>query len=54
MTSVNSRWRSVRFRVFTIGRARSEWERGTVLRVIRETEGVKSFKHFIQVKPMKK
>ena len=54
VTSVNFRWRSVRFRVFTIGRARSVWERDTVLRVIRETEGVKSVKHFIQVKPMKK
>ncbi len=54
MTSVNFRWRSVGYRVFTIGRARSVWERDTVLRVIRETKGVKSVKHFIQVKPLKK
>ncbi len=54
VTSVNFRWRSVGFRVFTIGRARSVWERDTVLRVIRETKGVKSVKHFIQVKPLKK
>ncbi|HJM43783.1 MAG: BON domain-containing protein [Nitrospinota bacterium] len=54
VTSVNFRWRSVGYRVFTIGRARSVWERDTVLRVIRETKGVKSVKHFIQVKPLKK
>ncbi|MEE9275280.1 MAG: BON domain-containing protein [bacterium] len=48
--SVNYRWQSVRRRVFIIGRALSGRERATVLRILRQTDGVKSVKDFIEVK----
>lgn len=51
VTSVNYRWRSVRKDVFLIGRARSTGELKQVLDVIRGTEGVENFKHFVRIKP---
>ncbi len=54
VTSVNYRWRSVLNHIYAIGRAGSKIERDKVLRIIRETEGVKSVRHYIQIKPVKK
>ena len=50
LTSVNYRWRSVRNHVFMIGRARSAHELNSVLSIVRATGGVKSVKHFIEIK----
>jgi len=52
VTSVNYRWRSVKNTVYIIGRARSSGEREQVLGIIRDTEGVKNTKHFVEVKPI--
>lgn len=49
ITSVNYRWRSVQNVIYVMGRARHAIERDKVLKVIRETEGTKSIKEFIQV-----
>lgn len=54
VTSVNYRWRSVLNDIYVIGRADSAVERDKVLRIIRQTEGVKSVRHYIQIKPVKK
>lgn len=54
VTSVNYRWRSVRNVIYLIGRARSEEELRTVLNIIRETEGVKQVKPFVEIKPIMK
>ena len=54
VTSVNYRWRSVRNVVYLIGRARSQDELNTVLGIIRNTEGVKQVKHFVEIKPVAK
>jgi len=54
VTSVDYRWRSVRNVVYLIGRARSQEELNTVLSVIRNTEGVKQVKHFVEIKPVAK
>jgi osmotically-inducible protein OsmY len=54
VTSVNYRWRSVFNDLYVIGRAGSVVERDKVLGIIRETEGVKSVRHYIQIKPVKK
>ncbi len=51
VTSVNYRWRSVLNEIFVIGRAASVTERDKVLRIIRETEGAKSVRHYIVIKP---
>ena len=52
VTSVNYFWRSVQNDVYVIGRSGSQMERDKVLATIRATEGVKSVKHFIQIKPV--
>jgi hyperosmotically inducible protein len=54
VTSVDYRWRSVRNVVYLIGRARSQEELNTVLSVVRNTEGVKQVKHFVEIKPVAK
>ncbi len=54
LTSVNYRWRSVLNDIYVIGRAGSAAERDKVLRIIRQTEGVKSVRHYIRIKPVKK
>lgn len=54
VTSVNYRWRSVLNHLYVIGRSGSGDERKKVLRIIRETEGVVSVRHYIQIKPVKK
>ena len=50
VTSVNYRWRSVRNQVYLIGRARSEAELNRVLEICRNTKGVASVKHFVEIK----
>lgn len=52
VTSVNYRARSVLNRIFVIGRAGSVAERNKVLEIIRQTEGVKSVRHYIEIKPL--
>lgn len=54
VTSVNYRWRSVFNRVFVIGRASSAAEKRKVLATISQTEGVKSVRNYIEIKPIKK
>ncbi len=54
VTSVNYRWRSVRNQIYLIGRAGSQAELNKVLEIIRNTEGVSSVKHFVQIKPVQK
>lgn len=49
--SVNYRWRSVRNTVYIIGRARSPEELNKVLETCRATDGVKSVRHFVEIKP---
>jgi osmotically-inducible protein OsmY len=49
--SVDYRWRSVRNKVYIIGRARHETELNKVLEICRNTKGVESVKHFIEIKP---
>jgi len=51
VTSVNFFWRSVLNDVYVIGRAKSRNERNKVLRIIRETDGVRSVTHHIVVRP---
>ena len=53
VTSVNYFWRSVLNDVYIIGRARSTAERKKVLDIIRATEGVKSVRQYIEIKPLK-
>ncbi len=50
ITSVNYRWRSVRNRIYIIGRTPDRTELGKVMDVINGTKGVESVKHFIQIK----
>jgi len=50
ITSVNYRWRSVRNRIYIIGRTPDRTELGKVMDVINGTQGVESVKHFIQIK----
>jgi osmotically-inducible protein OsmY len=50
--SVNFRWRSVRDRVYVIGRARSEDELQRVLEICRNIDGVLDVKHLVQVRPV--
>ena len=52
VTSVNYRWRSVRNQVYLIGRARSEAELNKVLEICRNTKGVASVKHVVEIKPV--
>ncbi len=52
VTSVNYRWRSVRNQVYLIGRARSEGELNKVLEICRNTKGVASVKHVVEIKPV--
>jgi hyperosmotically inducible protein len=54
VTSVNYRWRSVFNDAFIIGRAGSAAEKRKVLKTVRETEGVKSVRDYIEIKPVKK
>lgn len=54
VTSVNYRWRSVRNQIYLIGRAGSQEELNKVLKIIRDTEGVSSVKHFVEIKPVPK
>ncbi len=49
--SINYHLRSVLNRVYVIGRSESAEERRRVLRLIRETQGVKSLKEFIEIAP---
>jgi osmotically-inducible protein OsmY len=49
--SVHYRWRAVNNQVYVIGGTVSAEERDKVLRILRETENVKSVKSFIAVKP---
>lgn len=49
ITSVNYRWRSVQNMIFVLGQSPNSIERDKVLKVIGETEGVKSIKDFIKV-----
>jgi len=49
--SINYRWRSVRNKVYIIGRAREAEELNKVLDICRNTKGVESVKHFIEVRP---
>ncbi len=51
ITSVNYYWRSVRNKIYLIGRARTAEELKKVLELIRWTDGVKSVKHFVVIKP---
>jgi osmotically-inducible protein OsmY len=51
VTSVNYRWRSVYNTVYVIGRAPSRTELNAVLAVIRDTEGVKNTRSYIEIKP---
>ena len=53
VTSVNYRWRSVFNDVFIIGRARTATERKKVLKTIKDTEGVKTVRSYIRIKPVK-
>ncbi len=50
--SVNYRWRSVLNTIYLIGRARSHKELDTVMAIIRDTEGVKNVKSFVEIKPV--
>jgi len=50
--SINYRWRVVRRTLYIIGRARSQTELDEVLRICRETKGVKEVKHFVEIKPV--
>ena len=52
ITSVNYRWRSVLNKIYIIGRAKSSKELDDVLDIVRQTEGVKSIKHFIRIIPV--
>ena len=52
VTSVNYRWRSVLNNVYIIGRARSQAELDKVIAIIRDTDGVKSIKNFVEIKPV--
>jgi len=51
ITSVNYRWRSVRNKVYIIGHAPDGLKLKRILQLIKWTDGVKSTKHFIQIKP---
>lgn len=51
VTSVNYRWRSVRNTLYVIGRAQSRQELTQVLSLLRDTEGVKRVKSFVEIKP---
>ncbi len=51
--TANCHWRSIRNWVYIIGLARSAEERDTILRVIRETEGVQDYKDFIKIRQVK-
>lgn len=50
VTSVNYRWRSVLNQVYVIGRAPSAAERDQVLRIVRETVGIKGVRDYIEIK----
>lgn len=50
--SVNYRWRSVRNRVYLIGRARSEAELQRVLDICQAVDGVVAVKHFVEIRPL--
>jgi len=52
VTSVNYRWRSVRNQVYLIGRASSQAELDKVLEICRQTKGVSSITHFVEIKPV--
>jgi len=54
VSSVNYRWRSVFNRVYVIGRAGSAGEKKKVLSLIGKTEGVKTLRSYIKIKPLKK
>ncbi len=47
--SVNYRWQSVLNQVYVIGLARTPLEKDRVIRIIRETRGVRGFKEYIEV-----
>ena len=51
VTSVNYRWRSVINDVYIIGRAANAGEKNKVLTLIRQTDGVKSVRDYIEIKP---
>ncbi|MBL4740636.1 MAG: BON domain-containing protein, partial [Sneathiella sp.] len=50
VTSVNFFWRSALNDVYVIGRTKTRAERSKVLKIIRETEGVRSVTHHIEVR----
>ena len=51
--TANYHWRSIRNWVYIIGLARNAEERDSILRVIRETEGVQGYKEFIKIRQVK-
>ena len=53
VTSVHYRWRSVFHAVFILGRASTATERKKVLKTIKDTEGVKTVRSYIRIKPVK-
>jgi len=52
VTSINYRWRSVKNDVYLIGRARSEAELNKVMEIIRDTDGVRNIKQYVEIKPI--
>jgi len=50
VTSVNYRWRSVRNTLYVIGCAKSRQELDQVLTLLRETDGVRRVKSFVDIK----
>jgi osmotically-inducible protein OsmY len=54
VASINYRWRSVRNTVYLIGRARSGAEYRDVVNTMLTTEGVRSVKPFVDVRPVAK
>lgn len=51
--SVNFRWRSVRNRVYVIGRARSEAELQRLLEIFKNVDGVVEVKSMVEVRPLR-
>lgn len=49
--SINYRWQSINGAVYVIGRARSRGEQESLLAVIKDTNGVKSVVHHIDIVP---
>jgi osmotically-inducible protein OsmY len=52
VTSLNYRWRSVQGKIYIIGRSKDSLERDYALEIIRNTKGVQSVTHYIEIKPV--